>query len=147
MNWKHIEHKNETEFKRLTGFQRATFNIMVAEVKKYISEFCFDPNRCRPCKLCIEEQILATIMYWKEYSSMAYIGGIFGVHEATICRIIYKIENILSECKRFKLPDKKKLTKASVKNSFLIVDATEIHIERPKKNSKISTQAKKVITH
>jgi hypothetical protein len=147
MKWINIKDKNGSDFKRLVGIERETFDEMVIAVNKYIKKNCFDPNGCRPCKISIEEQVLITMIYWKEYNSMAYLGAIYGVHEATICRKIHKIENILSEHKKFKLPDKNKITKASIKGDVVIVDATEIRIERPKKNSKIFTQAKQVITH
>ena len=85
-----------------------------------------------------------TIMYWREYRTMLNIGFDFGVNESTVSRTIHHIEYILSTVKVFKLPDKKKLTKANVEFGFVIVDSTETRIERPKKTTRIILWQEKI---
>jgi hypothetical protein len=48
-------------------------------------------------------------MYWRKYRTEFHIGLTFGVSEATICRTVQKIENVLSQSKQFHLPGKKAL--------------------------------------
>jgi len=147
MKWDNIKNKKDSDFRRMTGFKRKYFDKIMIEIIKYINKYLPDLKRCRPCRLCLQEQFLITIMYWREYRSMLHIGMEFGLSESAISRTITKIENILKNIKAFKLPDRKKLTKGSVKKGFLIVDSTEVRIERPKKNKKKVIREKNVFIH
>jgi hypothetical protein len=89
----------------------------------------------RTPKLCVEDQILMALSYWREYRTLFHTGASYGLSESAACRTINKIENILSKSKEFELPGKKKLAKTKWHYEVLLVDATESPIERPKKNS------------
>jgi hypothetical protein len=56
------------------------------------------------------------------------------VTESTACRIIRKIERVLSEARVFTLPGKKYLYQSDYLINTVVIDATESPIERPKKN-------------
>ncbi len=49
----------------------------------------------RPGKLSVEDQVLMTLEYWREYRTYFHIGQSWGVNESTAYRIIRKIEDIL----------------------------------------------------
>lgn len=52
------------EFKRLTGVKRQTFRLMTRLVK---AQQKLKKKPGRPSKLIIEDQILLTLQYWREY--------------------------------------------------------------------------------
>src|SRR6266487_1369117 len=103
MKYETIEQLRDTDFKRLTGVQRETFEEMLKVVEKGLRDFG------RPPKLSRADQLLMTLMYWREYRTEFHIGLTYGVSEATICRTIKKIEDVLIESKQFHLPGKKVL--------------------------------------
>jgi hypothetical protein len=74
-------------------------------------------------------------MYWREYRTEFHIGLTDGVSEATVCRTIKKIENVLIQSKQFHLPGKKALQPSDTVIEIVLVDATEQPIERPKKDN------------
>lgn len=53
-----------------------------------------------------------------------------------MCRIVLKIENILIQSRKFSLPGKKKLLNYSLDENFILMDAMESPIERPKHHQK-----------
>ena len=67
----------------------------------------------------------------------------FGVSEATACRTIKAVEEILLGDKRFHLPGKKALHDGSLNLTVIVVDASEQRIERPQKNSVAAIPARK----
>ena len=44
-------------------------------------------------RLSVEDQLVLTAQYWREYRTQFHIALDFGVSEATVCRIIAKVEN------------------------------------------------------
>jgi len=125
-------------FKRLTGVERTTFDQMVSLVQQAHRAFG------RPSKLCIEDQILVTLMYWREYRTMFHIAHSYKVSEPTVWRIIRRTETILSEDETFTLPQR---VPPASENAYqvVIIDATESPIERPKKNKVLSESSWKGI--
>jgi hypothetical protein len=78
----------------------------------------------RPFKLDVEDQVLMTLTYWREYRTLFHTGCDYGISESVACRTIQRIENKLSRVKKFKLPGKKQLVKAQWKYEVILVDAT-----------------------
>ena len=48
----------------------------------------------RPSNLRIEDQILLTLQYLREYRTYYHIGQDWKISESSACRIVLKIENI-----------------------------------------------------
>lgn len=90
----------------------------------------------RPSKLKIEDQILLTLQYLREYRTYYHIGKDWKISESNTCRIVLKIENILIKSKKFSLPGKKKLLDSSLDEDLILMDIMESPIERPKKHQK-----------
>ena len=120
-------------FKRLTGVQKRTFKQMVELVKN--EEKKKKKSGC-PCKLRIEDQVLMTLQYLREYRTQYRIGTDWGVSESTVCRITQKIENILIRSGVFSLPGKKELRQKETEEKVVVMDVTESPIEKPKENQK-----------
>lgn len=140
MRWIEVSEYGEKQFVRLTGVKRRVFELMVEVVAGAQREFG------RPRKLSVEDQVLLSLCYWREYRSQFHVASSFGVSEATVCRTVKKVENVLLQDKRFHLPGKKALREGSLDLTVIVVDATEQRIERPQKNSAASTQARRSAT-
>lgn len=98
----------------------------------------------RPCKLSIEAQVLVTLEYWREYRTYFHISTDWTVSEATICRIVHRIENALIQSGKFRLPGKKRLFKGfGNPPRAVVMDVTEMPIERPKRRQKRFYSGKK----
>ena len=127
MHYETIEQLKDSDFKRLTGVQRETFEQMLAVIEKGLRNFG------RPTKLSRADQLLMTLMYWREYRTEFHIAQSYGVSEATVCRTIRKIEDALVRSKKFRLPGKKALQASDTVFEIVLVDVIEQPVERPKK--------------
>jgi len=139
MRYETIEDLKDTDFKRLTGVQRETFDSMLKVVEKGLREFG------RPTKLSRADQLLMTLMYWREYRTEFHIAQAYGVSEATVCRTIQKVENALVRSGKFRLPGKKTLQASDTIFEVVLVDVSEQPIERPKKAQNSITVAKRSV--
>ncbi len=140
MRYETVKLLSDADFKRSTGVQRITFEKMVAVVEAGLRNFG------RPPALSRADQLLLTLMYWREYRTEFHIGLTYGVSEATACRTIQKIENVLIQSKQFHLPGKKALQASDTVIEIVLVDATEQPIERPKKDKDGITAVKRNAT-
>ena len=129
MRYETIKTLKDVDFKRLTGVRRATFEKMLAVIQKELRDFG------RPPTLSRADQLLLTLMYWREYRTEFHIGLTYGVSESTVCRTIRKIENALTRSGQFRLPGKKVLQDTETLIEVVLIDATEQPIERPKKSN------------
>ncbi len=82
-------------------------------------------------------------MYWREYRSQAHIALAHGVSEPTVCRTISKVEKLLLASGEFALPGKKALQEPELAFEVVIMDATEVPVERPKKSKSGTTEQKR----
>jgi folate-dependent tRNA-U54 methylase TrmFO/GidA len=137
MRYETIEHLKDADFKRLTGVERDTFAAMLQVVEKGLRNFG------RPPKLSRADQLLMTLMYWREYRTEFHIAQSYAVSEATVCRTIRRVEDILVASKKFRLPGKKALQPSDTVFEVILVDASEQPVERPKKAKKRTTAAKR----
>ena len=140
MRYETIQHLKDTDFKRLTGVERGTFAQMLHVVETRLGNFG------RPPKLSRADQLLMTLMYWREYRTEFHIAQSYGVSEATVCRTIRKVEDVLVRSKKFRLPGKKALQPSDTVFAVILVDASEQPVERPKKARNSTTAAKRGAT-
>ncbi len=145
MFWEKIKNHTNSNFKRLTGVEFKTFKVMVKAVKSNDSKKVKKKGnkRSRPYHLSVEDQILMTLMYYREYRTQFHIGETYGLHESNVGKNIRRIESILKKCNEFTLPGKDKLSGTNHQFEVILIDATESPIERPKKNSTYITQEKR----
>ena len=127
----YIKTLRDEEFRRLTGVKRTSFEQMVfllVEAEK-IQKIKSD----KPNKLCMEDRLLLTLEYLREYRTYFHIANSYGIHETTAIRISKWVENILVKSKEFALPGRKALLKSDMEYEVILIDATESPCERPKK--------------
>jgi len=139
MNYETIKALKDSDFKRLTGVQRETFELMLKVVEKGLRDFG------RPTKLSRADQLLMTLMYWREYRTEFHIAQSYGVSEATVCRTIHKVEDALVRSKKFRLPGKKALQTSDTVFEVILVDVSEQPVERPKKTKNGTIAVKRSI--
>lgn len=63
----------------------------------------------RPPKLSVEDHVLLTLEYWREYRTLFHLATSWVLHESNVCRVIRRVEDILTKSRAFKLPGKKVL--------------------------------------
>ena len=85
MRYDEIKNRSDPDFKRLTGVSHQTFRQMAAVLETEMRNFG------RPPKLERSDQLLMTLMYWREYRTQFHIAQTYQVSEATVCRTIQKI--------------------------------------------------------
>lgn len=138
MTYEDVKNLNDGDFKRLCGVTRETFAAMCQVVLEYKQL----NRRGRKSNLSIENQVLLTLCFWREYCTMFHLGRDWKLHESNVSRLVRRIEDILIGSGKFSLPGRKRLLEDnSIK--YAIVDVTESLIERPKKNKSDFTAARK----
>jgi hypothetical protein len=144
MSYEQIKDLRPAEFKRYCGVEPDTFQRMVELVSKRLTKTRRKTGR--PPKLTVEDQVLLTLEYWREYRTLFHLATSWGLHESNVCRVIRRVEDILTKSRAFCLPGKKVLQPADHQIEFIIVDVAETPIERPKKSRKPTTVAKRNAT-
>ena len=124
-------------FKRLTGVAPDTFQAMHTALELHL------PQGGRRAKHCLQDRLLMTLMYWREYRTYAHIAQTYGLSEAAVCRTVHAVENALLRSGEFTLPGKKALTKSDIIFEVVVMDATECPVERPQKSRRVATVARK----
>ena len=140
MRYEQIKGRKPEEFQRLTGVKLQVFELMLGCMPDTVGQ------RGRPCKLCAADRLLMTLMYWREYRSQAHIAVAYEVSEPTVCRTIRQVEATLMSSGQFRLPGKKTLRESELAVEVIVIDATEIPVERPKKSNAGTTAARKNAT-
>lgn len=138
MKIKKIEKLSSQKFKRRFGVTKQTYKLLVKIVKNKEQK-----KLGRKSKLTLEEQILVTLQYFREYRTYFHIGEDWNVSESTICRVVQKIEKILISSRYFSLPGKRALSCSENGIQAILIDVTESPIERPKKGQKIYYSGKR----
>ena len=138
MTYEDVKSLKDGDFKRLCGVTKDTFSAMCTVV----SEFKLLHSRGRKSNLSVENQILLTLSFWREYRTLFHLGRDWNLHESNVSRLVRRIEDILIKSGKFSLPGKKRLL-ADDATTYTIVDVTEREIERPKKNRNDFIRARK----
>jgi hypothetical protein len=128
MKYESSKNLSAPEFKRLFGVTRETFTQMAELIKQA------EQNKGQggvEAKLSLEDQVLVTLQYWREYRTYFHIANDWEVSESTICRIVKKVENVLIKSKKFRLAGKKSLWGDNAP-TVIAIDVTESQVERPK---------------
>ncbi len=71
MTYKQVKHLKTEDFKRLCGVRPETFTEMVSVVQERSPS---KKKTGRPGKLSVEDQVLMTLEYWREYRTYFHIG-------------------------------------------------------------------------
>jgi len=141
MRYGEVKGLREGEFRRLTGIKRRTFEKMVEILKK--EERKKKEKGGKPNKLRIEDMLLMTLEYLREYRTYFHISKSYGISESACYRNIRWVEEVLVKQPDFRLPGRKELLKSDVEYEVVLIDVTESPIERPKKNRGSITQVRR----
>ena len=125
--------KNE-EFRRLTGVKRATFAKMVEILMA--AEAAKRRKGGHKSKLPVEDKLLLTLEYLREYRTYFHIAQDYGIHETSAIRISRWVEDVLIKDGTFSLPGRKALVESGEGYAVVLIDVEESPIERPKKTGK-----------
>lgn len=127
--------KKPFTFKRITGLSLQEFDQIMKKLrpafqKKHIKskKLAGRPYGINP----VEGQLICLLIYYRTYSTQFFIGLLFKVDAATICRTIRRIEPILAKITRIK--KERKISQKELET--LIIDCTEQPIRRPTKRQK-----------
>jgi hypothetical protein len=147
MYWKDVQQLSASQFQRLTGVKRGTFEQMLSVIKEHNGRLRKHPKRGKPPKLQLQDQLLMMLMYLREYRTFFHIAVTYGMSEGQCSRIIRKLESILVNSKVFHLPGRKALLQSNMQWEVLVIDVGESPVDRPKKNSDAITPVKRKDIH
>ncbi|VJX58461.1 mobile genetic element [Streptococcus pneumoniae] len=83
-NYEASKQLTDTRFKRLVGVQRTTFEEMLAGLKTAY-QLKHSKGGRKP-KLSLEDLLMATLQYVREYRTYEQIAADFGIHESNLLR-------------------------------------------------------------
>ena len=144
MGREHIKELSNEAFRRLRGVQKPTFEKMIAVLREAQRQKTLQGGR--PSKLCLEDRLLMTLEYLREYRTYFHIGKHYGLSESTAYKTIRWIEDTLIKSRVLSLPGRKALLKSQMNYEVVLVDATETPIQRPQKNRGVFIQERKSAT-
>lgn len=96
----------------------------------------------RPSVLSVLDKLIIMLEYYHEYRTMEHIAFDYDTNKSTVCDAIHWAESVLIKSEKFRIPSKKRLVE-DTSVEVMIVDATEVEIERPQKNRKNTIRARK----
>jgi hypothetical protein len=132
------------QFKRLFGVKRDTFYKML-EILQEAFEKLHRLGGKPPTKLRVEDRLLVTLQYWREYRTMEHLAYDYNTVKSYIHTVIEWVEDTLISNGYFRLPGRKALVTEEQKPRAVAIDVTEHPIERPKKNRKNTTLVRKSV--
>jgi hypothetical protein len=128
--YKKIKKLEADEFRRLTGVKHETFIEMVTILKD--AEKARMSKGGKPHRLKIEDRLLMSLEYLREYRTYFHLGKSYDLSESACYRACRWIEDVLIKSPQFSLPGRKALLKSDVEFEVVLIDAAE----RPKKKNK-----------
>jgi Helix-turn-helix of DDE superfamily endonuclease len=96
----------------------------------------------RPPTLDLDDQLILTLNFWREYRSGHHLSLDWQVNETTIRRSITRVENALIKSGKFSLPARKNL-RETTEFEVVVVDVAESPVERPKKSNDDTTAVRR----
>jgi hypothetical protein len=127
--------ENPSKCKRLFGVDFNTFEYLLGKVQKCMDKFLADKplsNRGVKSALGLENQLLLTLEYLRQYTTFLSLGFSYGISESWAQKCFHRIRQILSEEIGLKNPAKLRRRAAPFKHiQRALVDVTVQPIERP----------------
>lgn len=151
MNYETLKNLSDAAFRRCVGVTREVFYELVGVL---VQAEAAKKKSGRP-SLSLENQLCLTLSYWHEYRTLFHLGLSYGVHESNAQRIVKRVEERLAASGTLDLAKPSKpsastdiiATESAVTlDHVVILDASEVPIERPKKVKKPTTVVRNVPT-
>ncbi len=140
MNYARLQTLTASDFRRYCGVSPEVFIKLVGSLQAHLPQ---TGQRGGQPSFSIEDQLLITLEYWREYRTYFHLAQSWETSEATICRTIGRVEAALSASDDCHLPGQKRLEHPQSGLELVVVDVMETPIERPQKNSDATTVANK----
>lgn len=119
------------KFKRKLGVTQQTFEKMLEVLRAREGS---KQKKGRTPALCLEDQLVLTLSFWREYRTHFHLSEDWGVDESTVRRTVERVEDALVKSDRFSLPGRKAL-RDDHSLGVVVVDIAESPVERPKKTA------------
>ncbi len=145
MKFDQIKELEDEKFRRLTGVKKGTFSKMVNILRQ--ADGLKKSKGGRKNKLNLEEQLMMTLEYLREYRTYFHIGQNYGISKSSAYKAVKWVEDTLVKHPNFALPGRKALMKSDMNYEVVLIDATESPIERPKKNKNSIIQERRKGIH
>ena len=126
MNYETSHHLSDSKFKRLVGIRRETFADMLQVL--YPAYANLHKKGGRKPKLSLEDLLMATLQYLREYRTYEQIAADFGINESNLIRRSRWVEEVLIQ-NGFHISNRDIRA-----DECILVDTTEIKVCRPKKD-------------
>ena len=124
---------SNNQFKRYIGVSRKIFEVMVLLVSQ--AEKKRKKKAGRTAKLSLEDQLLMSLSYYREYRTFFHLATDYGLSESNCQPTVVKMETLLIKSGYFNLPGKKLLL-SNKEIEMILTDVTETAVQRPKKRVK-----------
>ncbi|QOD38184.1 transposase family protein [Candidatus Wolbachia massiliensis] len=126
--------KHPRNFRDITGLKIEEFEKIVKKVRPEWEKLEKQKKRHgRTAKLpTLEDKMLCVILYYRTYITHRFLGCLFNLHNANICRLLKKIEPLLAK----KITIKKDRTLTPERILKVLADVTEQQIQQPKESKK-----------
>lgn len=128
-------------FSRLTGVELDDFNKIVAKVRPRWNKFLESkkvPGRTSKVKT-LEDEVLMLLIYYRFYVTFKFLEVLFELNESNIYRHIKRLEPMLASV--IKIKKNRKLTQSDLET--ILIDVTEVQIQRPVKKQRKFYSGKK----
>jgi hypothetical protein len=137
-------------FRQLTGITPEAFDQLLAELEPRYQRADAkrkkrpgrkrEPGAGRKFALPLTDRLLALLMYYRTYTTHAFLGFLFGVDDSSVCRNINPLQPLLAGI--FRIPERRvELEPDEIRELFF--DATERAIPRPSRRQKRFYSGKK----
>lgn len=126
--------KHPRNFRNITG-------LTVEEFEKVVEKVRSEWEKLEKQKKChgrrsqlptLEDKLFCVILYYRTYITHRFLGCLFNVHNANVCRLLKKIEPLLAK----KVTITKDRSMTPEKTLKILADVTEQQIQRPEDSKK-----------
>jgi hypothetical protein len=96
MTYAEVKDLKPSAFKRFCGMKTHTFATMLKMLQQREQQ---KKKQGRTADLSLEDQLLLTLQYWREYRTYFHLSVSWGVSEATVCQTVQRVERALIKAK------------------------------------------------
>lgn len=134
-----LERLNDEDFQMYLGVKRKTFYDSLEVLEKQSSSE--HKHGGKPIKTSVFDRLVITLNYYCEYRTMRRLAIDYGISKSNVCKIIHWTEDALVNSGLFALKSKESLADGKV--HCVLIDASEVEVERPQKTKNSTTRAKR----
>ncbi|AOA59980.1 hypothetical protein BFG52_11530 [Acinetobacter larvae] len=107
MKYENFKNLNDDEFDAAVGISRELFLLMVKTLDQAESR---KKKSGRPHSLCLEDQVLLTLNYFKNNKTQSQLSYEYHLAESNVNRTISKVETALSQSGQFSISSRHQVT-------------------------------------